>query len=108
MANKVNPDSPLVRSVLALDHHLSELDRIGTKINSTDMTADVDLEYIQKLLARFSECAQGVSVEVVNLSTHLNQARARAESVAQGVSNQADLLQNRRNEQNEKLEKFRI
>ena len=41
-------------------------------------------------------------------STQLHAARARAEAVAQGVSGQAELLNNRTNEQNEKLEKFRI
>ena len=38
----------------------------------------------------------------------LQAAQARAEAVAQGVSRQADLLNIRRNEQNEKLEEFRI
>jgi hypothetical protein len=105
MSNKSKRDSPLVKSVLALDNYLTELERVGTKINSTDMTADVDVEYIQKLMTRFAECGQGVSEEVTNLSTQLQEARARAEAVAQGVSGQAELLNNRRNEQNEKLER---
>ena len=108
MSNKIKHDSPLVKSVLALDNYLTELERIGTEINATDMTSDFDLEYIQKLLTRFAECGQGVSEEVANFSTQLHEARARAESVAQGVSGQAELFNNRRNEQNEKLEKFRI
>jgi chromosome segregation ATPase len=108
MSNKINRDSPLVKSVLALDNHLTELERVGTKINSTDMTSDFDLEYIQKLMTRFAECGQGISEEVTNLSTELQAAQARAEAVAQGVSSQADLLNIRRNEQNEKLEEFRI
>jgi len=108
MSNKGKQDSPLVKSVLALDQHLSELERVGQKINSTDMTSDFDADYIQKLMTRFSESAQGVSKEVTNLSMHLNEARGRAEAVAQGVSNQADLLQKRRIEQDEKLEKFRL
>src|SRR6185436_17685234 len=108
MSNKGKQDSPLVKSVLALDHYLSELERVGQKINSTDMTSDFDVDSIQKLMTHFSECAQGVSKEVTNLSTHLNEARARAETVAQGVSRQADLLQSRRSEQDEKLEKFRL
>ena len=106
MSNKAKQDSALVKSVLALDGHLSELERVGTKINSTDMTSDFDVEYIQKLMTRFAECGKGVSDEVSNLSTHLQEARARAEAVAQGVSGQAEVLNNRRSEQNEKLEKF--
>jgi chromosome segregation ATPase len=108
MSNKANRDSPLVKSVFALDNYLTELERVGTRINSTDLTSDFDLEYIQKLMTRFAECGQGISEEVTNLSTRLQEAQARAEAVAQGVSKQAELLNVRRNEQNEKMEEFRI
>jgi chromosome segregation ATPase len=108
MSNKVQRDSPLVKSVLALDNYLSDLERVGTKINSTDMTADFDLEYVQKLMARFAECGQGISEEVTNLSTHLQEAQTRAEAVAQNVSRQAELLKVRREEQDRKLEEFQI
>jgi Skp family chaperone for outer membrane proteins len=107
MSNKIKRDSSLVKSVLALDNYLTELERVGTKINSTDMTSDFDVEYIQKLMTRFAECGQGISEEVTNLSTQLQAAQARAESVAQGVSGQAELLNRRRNEQNEKIDAFR-
>ena len=108
MSNKAKRDSPLVKSVLALDNYLAELERIGTKINSADMTSEVDVEFIQKLMTRFAECGQGISEEVTNLSAQLQEAQARAEAVAKGVSSQAALLNVRRNEQNEKLEQFRI
>src|SRR6267142_1231990 len=106
MSNKIKRDSPLVKSVLALDNYLTELERVGTKINSTDMTSDFDVEYIQKLMTRFAECGQEVSEEVIRLSTQLHEAQARAEAVAQGVSRQAELFNHRRKEQNEQLEKF--
>jgi len=108
MSNKSNRDSALVRSVLALDSYLSELERVGTKINGTDMSSDFDGEYIQKLMTRFTECGKGISEEVTNLSTQLREAQARAEAVAQGVSRQAELFNIRRNERNEKLEEFRV
>ena len=108
MSNKSKRDSALVQSVLALDNYLSELERVGTKINSTDLTSDIDLEHIQKLLNRFAECAQGVSQELVNLSTQLEEARARAEAMSERVSRQAELWNIRKKEQNEKLEKFRV
>jgi chromosome segregation ATPase len=108
MSNKSRRDSSLVKSVLALDHYLSELERVGAKINSTDMTSDFDVEYLQKLMNRFTECGQGVSDEVANLSTQLHEARTRAEAIAQRVAGQAELWNVRKNEQNEKLEKFRI
>src|SRR5204862_3945604 len=78
------------------------------KINSTDMTSDFDVEYVQKLMARFAECGQGVAEQVTSLSRELQEAQARAEGVAQGVSRQAELFNIRRKEQDEKLEEFRI
>jgi chromosome segregation ATPase len=108
MSNKTKQESALVKSVLALDNYLSELERVGTKINSTDMSSDFDIEFIQKLMTRFAECGQGVSEEITNLSAQLREAQARAEAVAQGVSRQAGLFSTRRAEQNEKLEQFRI
>lgn len=108
MSDKIKRDSPLVKSVLVLDSYLAELERVGTKINTTDMTSDFDVEYIQKLMTRFAECGQSISEEVTNLSAQLQAAQARAESVAQGVSGQAELLNKRRNEQNEKLDAFRV
>jgi hypothetical protein len=108
MASNSKHDSPLVASVLALQNHLDELDRVGSKINATDMTSDIDVEHIQKLLAHFAVCGQGVSEEVSKLSTHLQQARARAEAVAEGVSRQAEAFSVRRQEQSEQLDKFRL
>jgi chromosome segregation ATPase len=108
MPNKVKRDSPLVKSVLALDNYLTELERVGTKINSTNLASEFDLEYIQKLMTRFAECGQGISDEVTNLSTQLREAQARAEEIARGVSRQAELLKIRREEQDQKLEEFRV
>jgi chromosome segregation ATPase len=108
MSNKARKDSPLVQSVLALDNNLTELERVGTKINSTDMTADFDLEFIQKLMTRFAECGQGVSTEVANLSAHLQEAQTHAENIAQGVGRQAELFAARRKEHNERMEEFRM
>jgi len=94
--------------VLALDNYLNELERVGTKINSTDMTSDFDIDFIHKLMSRFAECGQGVSEEIANLSTQLREAQASAEAVAQGVSRQAELFSIRRKEQDEKLDEFRV
>lgn len=107
MSNKDKPESPIVKTVLALDTCLTELERVGAKINSVDMNSDFDGEYVQKLLTRFTECGHGVATEVSNLSKELQEAQARAEAVSQGVGRQAQLLNVRLNEQNEKLEAFR-
>src|SRR6476646_7653339 len=108
MSNKSKQQSPLVNSVLSLDQHLSELDRVGMKINSTDMTGDFDTEYIETLMARFAACGQCVAEEVANLSTHLREAQVRAQAVAQQVTSQAELLNKRRAEVSAKLEEFRL
>jgi hypothetical protein len=108
MADKINRESALVRSVLALDTFLSELERIGRKITSADLSGDFDVEYVQKLMSRFAECGEAISEEVPKLSQHLQEAQTRAQAVARGVSQQADLFNVRRNEYNRKLEEFRL
>jgi hypothetical protein len=108
MSEKINRDSPLVQAVLALDNHLSELERVGNKINATDLSTDFDVDYIQKLLNHFAECGKGISEQVANLSASLQEAQARAESTARGVSRQAELVHLRRQEEDRKLEEFRL
>ena len=101
-------DSPLVNAVVALHRQLTELERLGGKINSLDMSSDVDVDHVQKLLARFAECGQSISEEVNSLSSHLRDAQLRAESVAQKVSLQADVFKKYRQSHNEHLERFRL
>ena len=67
MSDKTRPDSPLVTSVLRLENHLSELERIGGKVTAMDMTADIDVEHVQKLLKLFTDCSEEISEEVKNL-----------------------------------------
>src|SRR5262245_22938562 len=107
MTDKTKRDSPLVTSVLALQNHLDEMERIGNKINSTDMSGDVDIEHVQKLMTRFAEYGQGVSEEVRNLSAHLQHAQASAEAVAAGVARQAQAFRARTMQQQEHLDRFR-
>ena len=107
MTDRNKPDSPLVNAVSALHEHLTELERLGGKINSLDMSSDVDVDHVQKLLARFAECGQSISSEVSNLSLHLRDAQIRAESVAQKVSRQADVFKKHRESHDEHLERFR-
>ena len=71
-------------SVLALQDHLDELERLGGKINSEDLAADFDVEYFQKLLNRFAECGQGIAQDVAAFSMHLQEAQTRAEAIAAG------------------------
>jgi response regulator RpfG family c-di-GMP phosphodiesterase len=101
-------DSPLVHSVTALQNNLSELDRVAGKILSVDMTAEVDVEFVQKLLTRFAEYGRNVADEVRNLSAHLQEAQAQAERVSLGVAQHAEAFRARVAEQNGYLEKFGV
>jgi hypothetical protein len=92
MSNKDKRESSIVKAVLALDGYLTELERVGGKINSIDMNADFDGEYVQKLMTRFTECGHGVGTEISNLSREVQEAQSRAESVSQGVGRQAELF----------------
>ena len=105
--NRPKHDSPLVTSVLRLDNHLAELERIGGKITSMGPGSDADIEHMQKLLSLFAECGEEISEEVKNLSSHLQQAQVRAEAVAREVSQQANALKARRDEQQQYLERLR-
>jgi len=98
--------SLLVKSVLALDELLQELERVGNKINSMEMKTDFDVQHGQKLMVRFAECGEEMSKEILNLSQHLAEARARAEAIAAQVSERATQLGVRKDDEQEKLQKF--
>lgn len=102
-----NP-SPLVQAVLALDNYLSELNRLGEKITGMDMRSEFDFEQAQKWISRFSVCGEGVSEEVMRLSTSLVEARAQAENAAEKVSEKAKQLQERKLEEQAKMDQLRF
>lgn len=107
MTNKIKDPSPLVEAVLHLDSYLSEIVRLGDKIQAMDLKSDFDFEQAQKLMNRFTECGEGVSEQVMRLSATLNEARAKAEVAASMVSERAELLAARQNEHQQKMQDFR-
>lgn len=100
--------SALVKSVLALDEYFSELDRLGSKINSLEMKSDFDFEHAERLMVRFAEVGQGVSDEVQALAARLNEARANAEAITAGVAERALLVKARKSNEQEKYEEYRL
>ena len=106
MNNKMKNPSPLVESVLKLDNYLSEIVRLGAKIESMDLKSDFDFEQTQRLMNHFAECGQGVTDEIIQLSTRLNEARAQAEAAAAIVAARAELVQARQNEHQQKAIAF--
>ncbi|KYG66445.1 hypothetical protein AZI86_05205 [Bdellovibrio bacteriovorus] len=107
MSNQIKNPSPLVETVLKLDNYLSEIVRLGEKIESMDLKTDFDYEQAQKLMNHFTQCGQGVAEEVVQLSATLNEARAKAEAAAQIVAARAEQIQARQNDHHQKMADFR-
>lgn len=106
MSNKIKDPSPLVEAALSLDNYLTEIVRLGAKIEESELKSEFDYEQMQKLMARFAECGEGVAVEVANFSKHLTQARTQAEAAANLVSAKAELVQARQNEHQNKMTAF--
>ncbi|HMN67871.1 MAG TPA: hypothetical protein PKC28_04965 [Bdellovibrionales bacterium] len=104
---KIKNPSPLVRAVLALDAHFSDLVRLGAKIESLDMESNFDFEQAQRQIDHFAKAGQGVSEEVILMSNALNVARARAEAAAQIVTVKAEQLAARKIEVQTRMEEFR-
>jgi chromosome segregation ATPase len=107
MTNNIKNPSPLVETVLKLDNYLAEIVRLGEKIEAMQLKSDFDYDQAQKLMARFTECGQGVAEEVVQLSANLNTARAKAEAAAQVVAEKAEQLQARQDQHHQKMADFR-
>lgn len=106
MTNTIKNPSPLVETVLKLDGYLSEIVRLGGKIDEMELKSDFDYEQLQRLMSRFTECGEGVAEEIVKFSHHLNESRARAEEAAGRASVKAEALQARQDHHREKMTQF--
>ena len=107
--NKISKNktkSALVESVLALDEHFSELERLSALISENELRTEFDFEQSARLLVHFANCGQAVSTEVLNLSNRLNEARVKAEEAAQIVAVRAEQVQARRSDQDQKVVAF--
>jgi chromosome segregation ATPase len=103
---KIKDASPLVQSVLSLDHHFGELERLSHKIGDLKLKSDGDFEQARRLMKHFAEHGEGTSQEIVELSKQLQNARERAEAAAHIVSQKAALLQARHDEEIRQTEAF--
>ncbi len=105
---KIKNPSPFLQSVLKLDNYFSELVRLGEKIETIDLKSDFDFDQVERLVRYFAECGEGVSQEVVVMSQALSDLRGQAEHAAKIVAVRADILQTRKEEQQRKMEEFRL
>lgn len=107
MNDKVKNQSPLVKSVLNLDTHFSDLERLSARIEEMELKTDFDMNQVRQLMTRFSESAQAVSTEIVELASRLEEARTRAEENGRLVAQKAEELQAKQDQQEDKTEAFR-
>lgn len=108
MSITIKNPSPLVLAVVSLDNHLTEMIRLGSKIEETELKSNFDFEQVQKMITHFTECGEGVSQDVIRLSQSLKEVQAEAESKAALVAIKAELVQSRKETEEKKMEKFRL
>jgi len=100
--------SPFGLSAVALDADFVELERLSRQIERIELDSDSGLERAQRLLVKFAECGQRVANGATGFSRVLEEARARAEKAAQVVSVRAAEVQERQQENDRMLERFRL
>lgn len=103
---KIKDASPLVKTVLALDTHIAELERISQKLEELPMKSDFDFQQARKLLALFAEHGEGVTSEVHQLAARLNETQVRAAAFSEKVAQRAAEIQSRDVDQQNKWAQF--
>jgi chromosome segregation ATPase len=104
---KIKDASPLVQSVLSVDNHVNQLERLSERISEMKLNTEADYEQARKLMGHFAEHGEAVSTEIVELSKLLLSTRTRAEAAASKVAARADIVQDRRNIEEEKMAALR-
>ncbi len=105
---KNKTQSPLVQSVLNLDGHFADLERLSARIEEIELKSEFDFTQARQLLGRFAECAQSVSTEIVDLVGFINEARIRAETAGKIVAAKAEQLQELQDKQDDKMKAFHV
>jgi len=92
--------SPFGRMAVKLDTAFSELNRISGQIQRMEIHSDSGLERAVKLLNEFAQNGQTIAENIQEFSRTLADARAKSEAAAHIVSERAQLVQQRRQQQN--------
>ncbi|MGZ3691379.1 MAG: hypothetical protein ACXVAX_07740 [Pseudobdellovibrio sp.] len=100
--------SPLIQAATGLNEHFLSLQRLSQRISEIDLKSEYDVNQMQQLMLRFSESAQSVSDETVNLAQLLTAGRAEAEAAVKIVEAKAMELKARQDIQNSKTAAFQI
>lgn len=104
---RIKDASPLVQSVIALDAHFSELERVGSKLNEMALKSESQFEMARKLLGIFAQTGQDMTEEVRRLAIQLQEVQARASAISERVGERAELIALRNDDQQMKMEQFR-
>ncbi|HVK61328.1 MAG TPA: hypothetical protein VM432_07250 [Bdellovibrionales bacterium] len=104
---KIKDASPLVQSVLSVDGHVAQLEKLSERINEMKLNTEADYEQLRKLMGYFAEHGEAVSGEIIELSKLLVATRERAESAAGIVSAKAQVLQSRQSDEATKMSALR-
>lgn len=103
---QIKDPSPLVKAVLALDAHYSDLLRLGERIEGSELKSNFDYEQAQLQMEHFAKAGQGVSENVVVLAEILMDIRNRAESTAANVAKKAEVVGARKNLVQQKMQEY--
>ncbi len=94
------------RLAVKLDEHFMEWTRLSGQIERLDIESESGLERAVKALNEFAEHGEGISEGIQGLSKVLEEARARSEAAAQVVSERAQLICQRKLQQNQVRERL--
>ena len=98
--------SAFAQSAFDLDSDFTQLERLSTQLEELSVESDYGLEQGKKLLLNFNECAQRIGDRVQALAQNLGESRERAEAAAAKVSERAQVIHQRHNEQEKLLARF--
>jgi chromosome segregation ATPase len=103
---KVENLSSFGQLAVNLDNEFSELSRLSSELERQELQSDSGLERAIKLLKHFTVHGQNITEGIQEFSRSLQEAREKSELAARSVSERAILVQQRKQEQDQLLEKL--
>lgn len=94
------------RAALKLDTDFSELERLSGQLQRVEIDSDSGLDRAVKILEQFAVHGQAIATGIQDFSTLLQEARLRSEAAAKLVSERAELIGQRKGQQNQIREKL--
>lgn len=105
-AIRVESLSAFGRLAVKLDEHFSELTRLSGQIERLDIDSESGLEHAVKVLNQFAEHGTSVAEGIQELAKVLDEARTRTETAARVVAGRAEVIQQRKQQQQQVRERL--